>query len=80
VWIAKGNEWKTAFHTCYGSFEWLVMLFGLTSTPSAFQHFMNDILGDLLDVCVIIYLDNILIYSEDLTQHDDHVREVLQFL
>ena len=69
VWIANGEEWKTTFHTHYGSFEWLVMPFGLTNAPAAFQHFMNDIFSDLLNVCVIIYLDDILIYSEDTTQH-----------
>ena len=77
VWIAEGQEWKTTFHTCYGSFEWLVMPFGLTNAPAAFQHFMNDIFSDLLDVCIIVYLDNILIYSEDMTQHKAHVKEVL---
>ena len=43
----------------------------------AFQHFMNDIFSDFLDVCVIIYLDNILIYLEDMTQHKKHIKEVL---
>jgi hypothetical protein len=64
VRIAEGEEWKTAFHTCYGLFEWLVMPFGLSNAPAAFQRFMNDIFGDLLDVCVIVYLNNILIYSD----------------
>ena len=47
VYIARGNEWKTAFRTCYRSFEWLVMPFGLSNTPSVFQRFMNDIFSDL---------------------------------
>ena len=51
--IAKGDEWKTAFRTRYGSFEWLVMPFRLTNAPAAFQRFMNDIFSDLLDVHVI---------------------------
>ena len=54
-----------AFRTHYGSFEWLVMPFGLTNGPTAFQRFMNDIFGDLLDQCVVVYLDNILIYSDN---------------
>jgi hypothetical protein len=80
VRIAEGEEWKTAFHTRYGSFEWLVMPFGLSNAPAAFQHFMNDIFGDLLDVCVIVYLDDILIYSDDMSQHKKHVKEVLHRL
>ena len=53
------------------------MPFGLTNAPVAFQHFMNDIFSDLLDVYVIIYLDDILIYSEDMSQHKKHIKEVL---
>jgi hypothetical protein len=67
VWIADGDEWKTAFQTCYGFFEWMVMPFGLFNAPAAFQHFMNDIFCDMVDVCITIYLDNILIYSNNPT-------------
>jgi len=67
VCIAEGDEWKTTFHTHYGAFEWSVMLFGLTNAPAAFQRFMNDVFSDLLDVCVVVYLDDILIYSNDIT-------------
>ena len=56
------------------------MPFGLTNAPVAFQCFMNDIFSNLLNVCIIIYLDDILIYSEDMTQHKKHVKEVLQWL
>ena len=77
VHIAEGDEWKTAFWTRYGSFEWLVIPFGLTNAPSAFQRFMNDIFSDLLDVHVIIYLDDILIYSNNPADHKKHVCEVL---
>ena len=69
VCIADGDEWKTAFRTRYGSFEWSVMPFGLTNAPAAFQRFMNDIFSDLLDVCVVIYLDDILIYSNNISKH-----------
>jgi hypothetical protein len=78
--IAEGNEWKTAFRTRYGSFEWLVMPFGLTNTPAAFQRYMNDIFSDLLDVHVIIYLDDILVYSDNPADHTKHVHEVLRRL
>ena len=80
VRIADGEEWKTTFRTCYGSFEWLVIPFGLTNAPATFQRFMNDIFHDLLDICVVVYLDDILIYSEDMSQHQEHIKEVLQRL
>jgi hypothetical protein len=80
VRIAEGDEWKTAFRTCYGSFEWLVMPFGLTNAPASFQRFMNDIFGDMLDKSVLVYLDDILIYSDDIDQHRHHVQEVLSRL
>jgi Reverse transcriptase (RNA-dependent DNA polymerase) len=81
VRVSEGDEWKTAFRTRYGSFEWQVMPFGLTNGPAVFQHFMNDVFGDMLDVCVIVYIDDILIYSDNPSpQHREHVREVLQRL
>ncbi|KAF8749385.1 hypothetical protein RHS01_10113 [Rhizoctonia solani] len=66
VRIKEGDEWKTVFRTKYGLFEYLVMPFGLTNAPAAFQHFMNDLFRDLIDVTVVIYLDNILIFSKNL--------------
>jgi len=80
VCIAEGDEWKTAFRTRYGAFEWSVMPFGLTNAPAAFQRFMNDLFSDLLDVCIVVYLDDILIYSNDITQHQKHIKEVLKRL
>ncbi|QRW27779.1 Retrotransposable element Tf2 protein [Rhizoctonia solani] len=80
VRIKEGDEWKTAFRTKYGLFEYLVMPFGLTNAPAAFQHFMNDLFRDLIDVTVVIYLDNILIFSENPEDHPAHVREVLSRL
>jgi len=56
------------------------MPFGLTNAPAAFQHFMNDMFSNLLDVCIVVYLDDILIYSDDITQHRSHVKEVLKRL
>ncbi len=56
------------------------MPFGLSNGPAVFQQFINDVLGDLLDVCVIGYLDNILIYSNSLDKHKDHVQDILQQL
>jgi hypothetical protein len=80
VRIASGHEWKTAFRTRYGSFEYLVMPFGLTNAPATFQYFMNDIFRDMVDICVVVYLDDILIYSENMEQHRQHVRKVLERL
>jgi hypothetical protein len=78
--IKEGDEWKTAFQTHYGSFEFLVMPFGLTNVPSSFQRFMNTIFGDLLDIMLFIYLDDILVYSISPVDHPEHVREVLGHL
>ena len=80
VHIADGDEWKTAFRTCYGLFEWSVMPFGLTNAPVAFQQFINNIFSDLLDIYVMIYLDNILIYSNNMSEHHWHIKEVLKYL
>ena len=76
VHIMEGDEWKTAFHTRYGSYEWHVMPFGLSNAPAAFQRFVNTIFADILDVCAVVYLDDILMYSKDKLSHKEHVREV----
>src|SRR5260221_2955291 len=77
VCITEGDEPKTTFHTCYGSYEWRVMPFGLSNAPVAFQRFINEVLRDLMDVCTVGYLDNILVYSDSLEDHRDHIHEVL---
>lgn len=78
--IAAGDEWKTAFRTRYGLFEYLVMPFGLTNGPASFQHYINDSLREYLDVFCTAYLDDILIYSDTLEEHKKHVRQVLERL
>jgi hypothetical protein len=80
VQIKEGDEYKTVFRTKYTLFETLVMPFGLTNTPAAFQHFMNDIFQDMLDTKVIIYLDDILIFSKTQEEHGKDVKEVLKRL
>jgi len=80
VRIASRDEWKTAFRTRYGSYEFLVMHYGLTNAPASFQRFMNEVFKDLTDVCVVIYLDDILIYSDNPDEHLKHVRKVLRRL
>jgi Reverse transcriptase (RNA-dependent DNA polymerase) len=77
VRIRKGYEWKTAFRTRYGHFEYLVMPFGLANTPAIFQAYINTALAGLLDRFVVVYLDDILIYSKNIEEHHDHVRQVL---
>jgi Reverse transcriptase (RNA-dependent DNA polymerase) len=80
IWIAARDEWKAAFCTRYGSFEWLVMPFGLTNAPGGSQRFLNGIFSDLLDVYVIIYLHDILIFSGNKDDHFRHSSEVLKRL
>ena len=78
--IKHGDEYKTAFTSHYGTFEFLVMPFGLTNAPSTFQTAMNTLFYDWLDDFVIVYLDDILIYSPDITTHKQHLHQVLQRL
>lgn len=78
--IKEGDEWKTAFRTRYGHFEYQVMPFGLANAPASFQALMNDILRPFLDISVIVYLDDILIYSQDTEEHTLHVQQVLEKL
>lgn len=78
--IRDGDEWLTAFRTRYGLFEYLVMPFGLTNAPATCQTFVNDTLREFLDIFCVAYLDDILIYSEDLDTHTRHVRMVLSKL
>ncbi|CAI7849702.1 unnamed protein product [Closterium sp. NIES-53] len=78
--MADNSIHKTAFRTRYGSYEYLVMPFGLTNAPATFQAEMNHILRPLLDECVVVYLDDILIYSRDMKLHIEHLRRVFEIL
>jgi hypothetical protein len=78
--IAEGDEWKIAFVTRFGQFEYLVMPFGLCNAPATFQSYINTTLQSLLDDFCTAYLDDILIFSNTLEEHRRHVREVLERL
>ena len=79
--ICEGDKWKTAFRTRYGHFEYQVILFGLSNALATFQRYVNKILAEKLDIFVIVYLDDILIYTEDPGQpHVEAVRWVLDQL
>ncbi|KAL0157229.1 hypothetical protein M9458_048475, partial [Cirrhinus mrigala] len=78
--IRAGDEWKTAFSTTTGHYEYLVMPFGLSNSPSVFQAMINDVFRDMLNKFVIVYIDDILVYSENLQDHIQHVRAVLKRL
>ena len=78
--VREGDEWKTAFRTAFGHFQFNVMPFGLTNAPATFQHFLNDIFRPYLEQFVIIYLDDILIFSNNIVDHELHVRKVFEIL
>ena len=76
--IKKGDEWKTAFRTCFGHYKYLVVLFGLTNGPATWQAYINNVLRKFLDILVVVYLDDIIVYSKTKEDHIQHVRQVFQ--
>ena len=78
VRIREGDELKTAFNTPTGHWEYLVMPFGLTNAPAVFQALVNDVLRDMINKSVFVYLDDILIFSSSPEEHTRHVRAVLK--
>ncbi|MBW0553092.1 hypothetical protein O181_092807 [Austropuccinia psidii MF-1] len=78
--IKEGDEPLTAFRTKYGSYEYLVIPFGLKNAPASFQNLVNDIFSDFLDVFVVVYLDDIMVFSSSEEEHVKHVTSVFQGL
>lgn len=77
VRLAKGEEWKTVFRSHFGHYKYKVIRFGLTNAPASLQHFISDILPEYLDVFYTAFIDDILVYSDTLEEHQTHVRLVL---
>jgi len=76
--MTPGKEAKTAFRCRKGLFEYTVMPFGLCNVPGTFQHYMNDTFHDFLDKFLVIYLNDFLVFSDNLKEHKKHVRLVLK--
>ncbi|KAL4023093.1 hypothetical protein IC575_016841 [Cucumis melo] len=78
--IKDGDVPKTAFRSRYGHYEFIVMSFGLTNAPAVFMNLMNRVFREFLDTFVIVFIDDILIYSKTEAEHEEHLRIVLQTL
>ncbi|KAA0062124.1 gag protease polyprotein [Cucumis melo var. makuwa] len=78
--IKDGDVPKTAFRSRYGHYEFIVMSFGLTNAPAVFMDWMNRVFREFLDTFVIVFIDDILIYSKTEAEHEEHLRIVLQTL
>ncbi len=80
IQIRKNDEWKTTFHTRYDQFEYQMMLFKLTNASAIFQFYVNHMLKLFMNICCVIYLNDILVYSEMKEQHWEHMCKILRAL
>ena len=80
IQICKSDKWKMIFHTCYDQFEYQMMLFELTNASAIFQFYVNHTLKLFINICCVIYLNDILVYFEMKEQHWEHVCKILHVL
>ena len=80
IHIKNGKEQKTVFRTCYRHYKYIVMLFRLTNTLAVYQALINNVLQEHLDIIVVVYLNNILVYSQILEEYKVYIRQVLECL
>ena len=78
--IREGDEWKTAFRTRYGHFEYLVVPFRLTNAPTTFQAYINRALRGLVNDFCVVYLDDILVFSKSIEEHQQHLELIIERL